>query len=214
MADYQLTQTGAQVQSILNTIFGREWDYQFINAITDLGLSSGATLNDICTNMPANSICIIDASTVSGNDRPTQYATMIIIKHASSLTRLVLFCVSRADGAAWVCSGDDIASPKWRRIAVGGSNVPEGFKINGRKVPSIFTKSYSGTTDANGYLTTDLGNGTYVPFMGRSSTTDHVVEFSTGASVWWMHIIKNNANVANTSVTVNVWYFDYNTSNP
>lgn len=212
MADYQLTQTFAQVQAILDTIFNRNFDFQLINDLSHIGLSSGATVNTICNTMPSNSILMVDAATVA--DRPTQYATMVIVKYGGLLTRLILLCIGKTDGNVWICSGDDIASPNWRRVAVEGGNVPGGFKINGKKVPSIWTKSYSGTTDSNGYLATDLGNGTYVPFMGRSSTTDHVVEFSTGSSVWYMHIIKNNANVANTSVTVNVWYFDYNASNP
>ena len=212
MADYQLTQSGAEVQAILNTVYGKAFDYQVFNSLSDVGLSSGATLSAVGNAMPSDSIMILDASVMG--ERPTQYSTILIVKHGSALTRMAIIAVGKADGAMWMCSSDDIASPIWRRIAVGGTNLPEGLFINGHKVPSIFKKTYTGTTSSTGYLATDLGNGTYVPFMGRSNGTDHVVEFSTGSSVWYMHIIKNNANVASTSVSVDVYYFDYNTNNP
>ena len=69
--------------------------------------------------------------------------------------------------------------------------------------------TYTGTTDANGFITTDLLNDRYIPLCGRCTTTDTHVEFTTGSTVWWMRVTNNGAAVANTNVTIKVWYTKY-----
>lgn len=69
--------------------------------------------------------------------------------------------------------------------------------------------TYSGTTDANGFIATDLLNGRYIPLCGRCETTDTHVEFTTGSTYWWMRVTKNGAAETNKPVTIKVWYTKY-----
>lgn len=69
--------------------------------------------------------------------------------------------------------------------------------------------TYTGQTDANGFITTDLLNDRYIPLCGRCTTTDTHVEFTTGSTVWWMRVTNKGAAVANTNVTIKVWYTKY-----
>ena len=75
-------------------------------------------------------------------------------------------------------------------------------------VSSVQSKTVTGTTDANGFITLNLANGSYIPLVARSSRSDDHVEFTTGSSSWWGRVTNKGAARANASVTIDVYYTD------
>lgn len=75
-------------------------------------------------------------------------------------------------------------------------------------VSSVQSKTVTGTTDANGFITLNLANGSYIPLVARSSRSDDHVEFTTGSSSWWGRVTNKGAARANASVTIEVHYTD------
>lgn len=81
--------------------------------------------------------------------------------------------------------------------------------LDGLKVSSLLkSKTVSGTTDAKGYIMLGLNNAYSVIYL-RSTISDHQVNLTTGSTSWWARITLNGAAVANTSVTINVKYFEF-----
>lgn len=81
--------------------------------------------------------------------------------------------------------------------------------LENSKVSSLLkSKTVSGTTDANGYISLKLNNSYSIIYL-RSTTTDHQVNLTTGSTSWWVRITLNGAAVANKNVTINVKYFEF-----
>lgn len=69
------------------------------------------------------------------------------------------------------------------------------------------TKTVTGTTDSNGFITLGLAN-TCIPLAARSSRSDDHVEFTTGSSSWWGRVTNKGAARGSASVTITVWYIE------
>lgn len=76
-------------------------------------------------------------------------------------------------------------------------------------LPSLLkSKTVSGTTDSNGYISLNLKT-TYSVIYLLSTVSDHQVNLTTGATSWWVRITLNGNAVANTSVNIKVKYFEF-----
>lgn len=202
MANYQLTQSGSQVQTLLDKIgtvaldttattlsgavnelkavtdsIGTYVPYLYINGTQDSNVD--ATFRRIWDDIP-NGVSVVYVSV-----EPNNGYTTVVHKVSSFGDIFILPFYNNTLGLVW-------------KSYSAGSIVTHD--------DSIQTYTYTGTTDANGFLTTDLTNDRYIPLCGRCDTTDTNVEFTTGTSVWWMRVTKKGVAQANTSVTIKVWY--------
>lgn len=203
MANYQLTQSGSQVQTLLDKIgttaltttatnlsdavnelktatdeIGTCVKYEFTNGSQDTSLD--ASIRRMWDNIP------VGVSAMNIQMTPNEGYTLLIQKFTSVFGNLFVFPFY----------GNTLGLI-WKNYNTGAISTHDD---------SVLTYTYTGTTDSNGFITTDLVNDRYIPLCGRCDTTDTNVEFTTGTSVWWMRVTKKGVAQANASVTIKVWY--------
>lgn len=126
--------------------------------------------------------------------------------YQSTNGRLRLALVVRGKASGSVSNGIylDVYSDGTRGVSV---SSPAAWR-SALGVSAIQSKTVSGTTDANGFITLSLANGSYIPLVARSSHSDDHVEFTTGSTSWWGRVTNRGAARGNASVTIDVYYTD------
>ena len=73
-------------------------------------------------------------------------------------------------------------------------------------VSTIQSKTVTGTTDSNGFISLSLLNNSYIPLVARSSNSDDHVEFTTGSSTWYGRVTNRGTARKSTNVTITLYY--------
>lgn len=203
MANYQLTQSGNQVQTLLDKIGTASLDttatnlsdavnelkdvtdaigtcVKYVNTNGTIDADINATIRRIWSDLPTG------ISAVNVEETPNEGYALIAQKENSSYGNFLVLPFY-----------DNTLGFIWKNYASGTISTHDDRTL---------TYTYTGSTDANGFITTDLVNDRYIPLCGRCDITDTNVEFTTGSSVWWMRVTKKGVAQASTAVSIKVWY--------
>lgn len=118
-------QVMSQLSPQLNEIFSKLEDVPtgriLYTSPTQLGLSTGCTIDDILAAMPNGSMGAFSVNDLASDEVPAQYSTTFIAKNSN--TRVSIVCTNRA-GTYMFIRND--GSNSWTRIAplAGGTNPP------------------------------------------------------------------------------------------
>lgn len=166
MADYQLTQTGAQVQNILDNSQTGKYFYNQTVATW----SSDATYSDYpykgvitLTGVKGTDgveVTFSNADATSGNYSPicNTVANGVEIWAKAQDNGLIIPTIHITTGADVQLQGDDAYLP------IGGGNITGSLSVVGSPVltkSNILTTTVSGTTDENAFISTGLKSNDY-----------------------------------------------------
>ena len=211
MADYQLTQTGDEVQDILdNAQSGKYFYNQTVSSWTsdatysDYPKKGLITLNGV-KGTDGVEVTFSNADATSGNYAPicNTVADGVEIWAKAQDNALTIPTIHITTGADVQLSGDDAYLP------ISGGNITGGLSVVGSDVltkTSLVTETVSGTTNASGILASTISTANKIlvfaecagyiclPFYGSSNVMAVRVEQQNGSAL------------ASTSVTVKFTY--------